>query len=74
MATVRLPSLRRPRTFYDVFGVAMIAIVTMAVVLAIWHGTLVRREMVVLLALVALWAAWAVGQILDRAANDRRLQ
>lgn len=68
----RFPSVRKPRSFYDVFGVVACGIVVMAAVLAVWHGTLVRREMVAFMAIVFLWAVWAVDRVLDHAIEETR--
>ncbi|WP_207589481.1 hypothetical protein [Halomontanus rarus] len=62
---VRLPDVRDPRTFYDVFATITASIVVMAVVLSIWHGMFARLEMVVFIGIVFLWGAWAVNNILD---------
>jgi len=61
---IRLPSVRHPHSFYDVFGVAATAVAIMALVLTIWHGSVIRIEMVVLIAIVFLWAGWAIERIL----------
>lgn len=68
----RFPSVRHPRSFYDVFGVAAIGVAVMAVVLSVWHGTFVRGEMVVFIAIVFLWAVWAVDKILEDAVEESR--
>lgn len=69
---VRLPSVRHPKSFYDVFGVIVIGIVVMTIVLSIWHGTFVRREMVVFIAIVFLWAVWAIDKILEHSVEESR--
>ncbi|RZV06685.1 hypothetical protein BDK88_3713 [Natrinema hispanicum] len=61
---IRLPSVRHPHSFYDVFGVSAIAVAIMALVLTIWHGSFIRIEMVVFMAIVFLWAGWAIERIL----------
>ncbi|WP_265339086.1 hypothetical protein [Halosolutus amylolyticus] len=63
---VRLPSVRDPRTFFDVFGVVVISIGLMAAILTVWHGTIVRIEMVAFGLLVLVWVLWAVDRILER--------
>lgn len=62
---IRLPSVRQPRSFYDMFGVSTIGIVIVALVLSIWHGSFVRFEMAVFMAILFLWDAWAIIRILD---------
>ncbi len=72
----RAPSIRNPRSFYDVFGVAISAIAVMAAVLYVWHGSIVRLEMVTFVAVVFFWVGWAIDKILERSAQrtgrDRR--
>ena len=60
----RLPSVRRPTSFFDVFTVTAVSITTVAVVLAVWHGSFVRIEMGAFTVLVFGWVAWAVNRIL----------
>ncbi|ADB60966.1 hypothetical protein Htur_2083 [Haloterrigena turkmenica DSM 5511] len=61
----RLPSVRHPASFFDVFTVTAVSIVVVAVVLTIWHGTFVRTEMGVFTVLLFGWVAWAVNRILE---------
>ncbi|MCU4743514.1 hypothetical protein [Natronoglomus mannanivorans] len=68
---VRLPNVRDPRSFYDVFATIGVSTVVMAVVLSIWHGTFVRLEMIVFIGIVFLWGAWAINNILDRSTRFR---
>ncbi|WP_321576071.1 hypothetical protein [Halosolutus gelatinilyticus] len=68
---VRAPSLRSPRTFYDVFGIVVVSITIMAAILRLWHGTVVRVEMLVFIVLVFLWVIWAMMRILERSATRR---
>jgi len=60
----RLPSVRHPHSFYDVFGVVAAAVAIMALVLMVRHGSVVRIEMVAFMAIVFLWAGWAIERIL----------
>lgn len=69
---VHVPSVRRPRSFYDVFGVVAIGVVVVAIVLTLWHGSFVRVEMVAFMAVLFLWATWAINEILEHAADDTR--
>lgn len=62
--SVRLPSIRRPRSFYDVFSVVASAVAIMAIVLTVWYGTIVRLEMAVFMAIVFIWTFWAIERIL----------
>ena len=70
----RLPSVRRPTSFFDVFTVTAVSITVVAVVLAIWHGSFVRIEMGVFTVLVFAWVAWAVNRILKESVqrSERR--
>ncbi|WP_265111267.1 hypothetical protein [Halosolutus halophilus] len=52
------------------FGVVVISIGLMAAVLTVWHGTIVRLEMVAFVVLVFVWAAWAVDKILERSVES----
>ncbi len=61
---IRLPSVRHPHSFYDVFGVVMTAVTIMALVLAIRYGAVIRIEMVVFMVIVFLWVFWAIERIL----------
>lgn len=63
--SVRLPSVRHPRSFYDVFSIVTGSVAIMAIVLTVWYGTLVRLEMVVFMAIVFIWAFWAIERILS---------
>lgn len=67
---IRLPSIRQPQSFYDIFGVSVIGVVIAALVLSIWHGTFVRFEMVMFITIVFLWDAWAINRILDKGVNQ----
>lgn len=62
----RLPSLRQPRTFYDVFGVVIGGVFLVGGLLSIWHDTIIRIEMAVFSGLLFLWAAWAIYHLLEQ--------
>lgn len=70
----RLPSVRHPHSFYDVFSVVAAAVAIMALVLAVRYGSIVRLEMLVFVAVVFLWAGWAIERILaeSEARSKRR--
>ena len=68
----RLPSVRNPRSFYDIFAVIAIATTLAALVLTVWHGTIVRIEMAAFTGLVFLWGAWAVYNTLARSVDRKR--
>ncbi|MFA9427200.1 hypothetical protein [Natronorubrum sp. A-ect3] len=69
---VRLPSVRRPVTFFDVFTVTVMSIALVAAVLAIWHGSFVRIEMGAFIVIVFGWVIWAVNRILKRSVQQSR--
>lgn len=62
----RLPSLRQPRTFFDVFSIVVAGVLIVAAILSVWHGTIIRIEMAVFSGLLFLWAAWAIYRILEQ--------
>ncbi|WP_226479480.1 hypothetical protein [Natrinema amylolyticum] len=64
--SVRVPSVRHPHSFYDVFSVVAAAVAIMALVLAVRYGSVVRLEMAVFMAIVFLWVGWAIDGILER--------
>lgn len=70
----RLPSVRHPRSFYDVFSVVAAAVAIMALVLTVRYGSIVRLEMLVFVVVVFLWAGWAIERILaeSEARSKRR--
>lgn len=79
MGMTRVPSVRRPSSFFDVFTVTAGSIALVALVLAIWHGSFVRIEMGAFTLLLFGWVAWAVNRILresvreeDRTRRDSR--
>lgn len=66
----RVPSVRRPGSFFDVFTVTAASITIVAAVLAVWHGTVVRTEMGAFTVLVFGWAVWAVNRILRESISE----
>ncbi|SEP95308.1 hypothetical protein [Natrinema salaciae] len=62
--SARLPSVRHPHSFYDVFTVVAAAVAIMALVLAVRYGSAIRLEMVVFMAIIFLWVGWAIERIL----------
>ncbi|WP_255171702.1 hypothetical protein [Natrononativus amylolyticus] len=72
MRTARFPSVRTPRTFYDVFGIAVLTVAVLAAIATVRGGALTGVEVAAVLAAVALWTAWAVQRVLERAADDER--
>lgn len=68
----RLPSVRDPQSFYDVYAVTVIGTVVMAIVLHIWHGSFVRIEMLAFVGVVFLWAGWATSAFSASTSRSRR--
>lgn len=68
----RLPSVRRPSSFFDVFTVTAVSISVVAMVLAVWHDSFVRIEMGVFTVLVFVWVTWAVNRILKESVQETR--
>ncbi|MDF9746095.1 hypothetical protein [Natrinema salsiterrestre] len=62
----RLPNVRHPRSFYDVFTVVAAAVAIIGLVLAVRYGSVIRLEMAVFMAIVFVWVGWAIGRILER--------
>lgn len=69
----RLPSIRQPRAFYDVFGVVVVGVIVVAAILSVWHGTIIRIEMAAFIGILFLWAAWAIYRILEQYPAKTRL-
>jgi hypothetical protein len=69
----RFPSIRHPTAFYDVFGVVVAGVLAVAAALSVWHGTIIRIEMIVFSGLLFLWAAWAIYRILAQYPGKTRL-
>ncbi|ERH05964.1 MAG: hypothetical protein J07HN4v3_01573 [Halonotius sp. J07HN4] len=69
----RLPSIRHPHAFYDVFGVVVSGVLLAASILMMWHGTVIRIEMAAFTGLLFIWAAWAFYRILSEYSGKTRL-
>jgi|AntDeeMetageno51_2_1112566.scaffolds.fasta_scaffold00327_4 hypothetical protein len=70
---LRSPSVRRPRTFYDVFAVMILGIAILTIVLSVWQGAIVIIEMRLFVGLLFLWAGWAVLQCLGAYTEQYRV-
>ena len=68
----RLPSVRQPTSFFDVFTVTAVSITVVALILAVWHGSFVRIEMGVFTVVVFGWVVWAVNRILKESVQSNR--
>ena len=67
---MRLPSLRHPRSLYDVLTISLVGVVVMALALDISRVPIVRTETVAGFALIVLWNMWAITTILDEARTE----
>ena len=65
----RLPSVRRPASFFDVFTVTAVSITVVAVVLTVWHGSFIRIEMAAFTVIVFGWVVWAINRILKESVH-----
>ncbi|UHQ97940.1 hypothetical protein HYG81_18585 [Natrinema zhouii] len=70
--SVRLPSVRHPHSFYDVFGVVATAVAITALVLAVRYGSVIRLEMAVFMTIIFLWVGWAIERILAESSKQSR--
>ena len=68
---MRAPSLRNPRSFWDVFAMLCGYVLLEYIVLQLTGSYLVEQELVVVAIAVFFWAAWAVYQILVRVEAER---
>lgn len=64
---MRPPSVRDPRTIWDVFAVLAAYVLLEYVALQVTGSLLLRQELVVIAIIVVLWTMWAVLQILSTA-------
>ncbi|OAQ53993.1 hypothetical protein HTG_00255 [Natrinema mahii] len=71
---VRVPSVRYPYSFYDVFSVVAAAVAIMALVLAVRYDSVVRLELAVFMTVVFLWAGRAIERFLTEAEDRPRQQ
>ncbi|SIR82456.1 hypothetical protein [Natronorubrum thiooxidans] len=68
----RVPSVRRPRSFFDVFTITAVSITVVALVLTIWRGSFIRLEMGVFAVIVFGWVVWAVDRILQESVEQSK--
>jgi len=67
---MRAPSLRNPRSFWDVFAVLCGYVLLEYITLQVTGSLLVEQELVVVAIAVFFWAAWAVYRILVRVESE----
>lgn len=63
---MRRPSIRDPRSIWDILAVLAVYALLEYVVLRITGDRLIRQELVVIGTVVVLWVLWAAFRILDR--------
>jgi|AntRauTorcE11898_2_1112593.scaffolds.fasta_scaffold00213_20 hypothetical protein len=68
---MRAPSLRNPRSFWDIFAVLCGYVLLEFIVLQLTGSLLVKQELVVIAIAVFVWAAWAVYHVLVRVESAR---
>lgn len=65
MSDVRLPSIRHPRSIWDVLAVLFAYFVLEYIVLHVTGSPIVRQGLVVVAIIVVLWTVWAILRILS---------
>ena len=68
---MRAPSIRNPRSFWDVFAVLCLYVLIEYIVLQLTGSFLIEQELVVIAIAVFFWAAWAIYRIFARASSSR---
>jgi len=63
--TLRTPSVRHPRSFYDIFIIDICLVALVALEFVITRQYLVRVEVITVATLTFFWNFWAVFRILD---------
>ncbi|WP_336343832.1 hypothetical protein [Halalkalicoccus ordinarius] len=64
---MRPPSLRDPRSIWDVLAVLFSYVLLEYLVLQVTGSSIIRQELVVIAIVVVLWTTWAFLRILSRA-------
>lgn len=67
---MRKPSIRNPRSIWDVFFVGGVFLLSGYVLLQLVADFTVRRELVVVAIIVALWMVWAVLHVIKESGNS----
>ena len=67
---MRPPSLRNPRSLWDVLTISLAVILPMKLVLLWLDSPIIRIEVIVVWAIVLAWDLWAIRRILDHSAGD----
>ena len=62
---MRWPSIRNPRSIWDIFAVLIAYLLVEYIVLRITGSFIVQQELVIIAILVAIWALWAILRILS---------
>lgn len=62
---MRLPSIRNPRSIWDIFAVLVSYIIFEYIVLQITGSFVVQQELVIVAIVLAFWTMWAILQILS---------
>lgn len=70
---MRLPSIRDPRSIWDVLSVLLAYVALEYAVLRVTGSPIVRQELVVVSIVVVCWTLWAALRILSEHASGSRL-
>lgn len=62
---MRLPSVRNPRSIWDIFAVLVGYIIFEYIVLQITGSFVVQQELIIVAIVLAFWTMWAILQILS---------
>lgn len=68
---MRAPSIRNPRTFWDVFVVLCLYVLVEYIVLQLTGSFLIQQELVVVAIVFFFWAVWAMYRIFARSSPSR---
>ena len=62
---MRPPSLRNPRSLWDVLTISLAVILPMKLVLLWLDSPIIRIEVIIIWAIVLTWDLWAIRRILN---------
>lgn len=69
---MRRPSIRNPRSLWDILAVFAVYLLLEYIVLQITGSYIIRQELVIIAIIVVLWTVWAVLRILSLADEQKR--
>lgn len=72
---MRLPSIRDPRSIWDIFAVLSVYLILEYIVLRITGLFIVQQELVIIAILLVFWTMWAILRILSTSSeSDERIR